>query len=180
MADKHDTRGTDGLVTVMHDNGDGTYAPLVYISGVSITDPSGLATAANQTTGNAALGTTTGAAVVTDANGTLQGYLRGLVKLLAARGAYASPTHTAPVVTTDSGTVLAANASRKYALLINDSDAVIYLALGTAAALNQGIRLNANGGSYEMSAAGGNLYTGAVYAIHGSTGDKVVLATEGV
>lgn len=54
---------------------------------VGTTLPSGSATAANQTTQitaeqaiQATLGATTGAAVVTDANGTIQQYLRGLVK----------------------------------------------------------------------------------------------------
>ena len=91
-----------------------------------------------------------------------------------------SPTHTAPAIATNSTLALAANESRLYALLVNDSDAIVYLALGAAASLNAGIRLNANGGAYEMSAAAGNLYTGAIYAIHGSTGDKVVLVTEGI
>lgn len=97
-----------------------------------------------------------------------------------ASAAYATPTHTAVNVTVASGLVLAANADRRYALLINDSDTPIYLALGVAAAVNQGIRLNAAGGSYEMSAPLGNLYTGAVYAIHGGAGNKVLLVTEGV
>lgn len=47
--------------------------------------PTGAATAAKQDTGNNALGATTGAAVVTDADGTIQQYLRGLVKLLVAK-----------------------------------------------------------------------------------------------
>src|SRR3990167_5132217 len=43
--------------------------------GLPVTDP----------ISNAALGVTTGAAVVTDANGTIQQYLRGLVKLIVAK-----------------------------------------------------------------------------------------------
>jgi hypothetical protein len=39
----------------------------------------------NDSAGNEILGLTTGAAVVTDANGTIQQYLRGLVKLVAAK-----------------------------------------------------------------------------------------------
>lgn len=74
--------------------------------------------------------------------------------------------------------VLAANADRKYALLVNDSDAVIYIAIGAAAALNAGIRLNAGGGSYEMYAANGNLDTRAINAITASAG-KILLVTEG-
>ena len=62
---------------------------------------------------------------------------------------------------------------------VNDADEVIYLKLGAAAVLNAGIRLNANGGSYEMSLAAGNLYVGAVNGICASGGKKL-LVTEGV
>ncbi len=93
---------------------------------------------------------------------------------------YTTPTHTAVNVTTSSGQVLAANANRLYALLVNGSDAVIYIKLGAAAVLNQGIRINASGGSYEMSAMLGNLYTGAINGIHGGAGNKVLMSTEGV
>lgn len=93
---------------------------------------------------------------------------------------YATPTHTAVNVTTSTAAALAANLERKYALLVNDSDTTIYIKLGAAAVLNEGIRLNANGGSYEMSAALGNLVHVAINAIHGGTGNKVLLVTEGV
>lgn len=63
-------------------------------------------------------------------------------------------------------TVRAANAERRYLLLVNDSDTAIYVSLGTAAVLNTGIRLNALGGWYEML-EGQNLYLGAVNAIAG-------------
>jgi len=46
--------------------------------------------------------------------------------------------------------VLAENLQRMGCIITNDSDEVIYLALGEAAVLNQGIRLNANGGSFTM------------------------------
>ena len=91
-----------------------------------------------------------------------------------------TPTHTAVNVTTTTGAVLAANASRLYALLVNDSDVAIYIKLGAAAVANQGIRLNADGGWYEMSAMLGNLYTGAINGIHAGTGNKVLMMTEGV
>jgi hypothetical protein len=64
-----------------------------------------------------------------------------------------------------SGVALAANVNRKYARFQNDSANTIYLKIGAAAVLNQGIRLNANGGSYEMSAAIGNLDLRVVYCI---------------
>jgi len=99
---------------------------------------------------------------------------------LSVNGAYTAPTHSAATVTSTTGQALAANANRKYALLVNDSDTAIYIKLGAAAVANEGIRLNANGGSYEMSDLHGNLYTGAINAIHGSTGNKTLLVTEGV
>lgn len=75
--------------------------------------------------------------------------------------------------------ILPANANRKYALIVNDSDTVIYLGTGEAAVPNQGIRLNPNGGSYEMCAANGNLTLGAINGISSVAG-KNVLPTEGV
>ena len=49
-------------------------------------DPTNLATSAKQDLQTAVQGSTTGAAVVTDANGTIQQYLRGLVKLFITAG----------------------------------------------------------------------------------------------
>jgi 3-deoxy-D-arabino-heptulosonate 7-phosphate (DAHP) synthase len=97
-------------------------------------------------------------------------------------GSIRTVTHTAATVAAaQSAVVLAANTARKYALFINDSDAVVYLKIGAAAVSSQGIRLNANGGSYEMSFKNGNLHTGAVngIAVTGAVGDKVLLVAEG-
>ena len=94
-------------------------------------------------------------------------------------GAYSNATHAAVNVTTGSTQVLAANDNRLYALFVNDSDTTVYLKLGAAAVANQGIRLNANGGTYEMSRELGNLYAGSVYGIHAGSGNKVVIVTEG-
>lgn len=91
---------------------------------------------------------------------------------------YAVPTHTEVSVLTSSTAVLAENAARRYALFTNDSDSVIYLNLVTTAVANKGIRLNANGGSYEMSAGQGNLTTQAVKAICASNA-KLLLVLEG-
>jgi hypothetical protein len=88
-------------------------------------------------------------------------------------------THTVVTVGATTTTALAASARRRYALLINDSDETIYLSLdGTAAALNDGIRLNANGGSYEMSERTGSIAQSIIYAICAS-GSKKLLVTEG-
>jgi hypothetical protein len=58
---------------------------LVLSADVTI-DPTNLATSAKQDLQTAVQGATTGAAVVTDANGTIQQYLRGLVKLFITAG----------------------------------------------------------------------------------------------
>ncbi len=94
-------------------------------------------------------------------------------------GRYLTPAHTAVTAAVTTTAVLAANTDRLYALVINDSDEVIYIKLGASAVLNQGIRLNASGGNYEMSMKLGNLYTGAINGIS-TSGGKVVLVTEGV
>jgi len=100
---------------------------------------------------------------------------------LAETGAVKAVTHAAVAVAENVSTdVLAADAARCYALLINDSDADIYLAIdGDAAALNAGIVLKADGGFYEMSGAFGNLTTAKLTAIHGGTGEKRLLVTSG-
>ncbi len=72
--------------------------------------------------------------------------------------------------------ILATNDNRHWASIVNDSDETIYLGLGTAAILNQGIRLNANGGSYNINAV--NLFTGAINGIS-TSGSKVVTKVEG-
>ncbi len=66
---------------------------------------------------------------------------------------------------------LLANGARKIANLVNDSDEVIYLALGEDAELNKGIRLNAGGGNFEINAT--NMWKGAVNAICTSGGKNL-------
>ena len=91
-----------------------------------------------------------------------------------------TPNHTFADVNGNTA-IIAANANRKYLLIVNDSDTIIYINLGGAGVVNQGIRINAGGGSYEMSAGCGNLYTGAINANHGGgAANKRVLLTEGV
>ena len=97
-----------------------------------------------------------------------------------ARQGYGVPTHS--VVTLDSTPastlVIAENQRRAYLCLVNDSDTTVYLAFGPAASANSGIRLNANGGSYEMS--GSNVWRGKINGILASAGaGKKVLVTEG-
>jgi hypothetical protein len=75
-----------------------------------------------------------------------------------------------------SSQILAANTNRKGVVIVNDSDSTIYLSIGTAAEMNKGIRLNANGGSYEMDRL--NLSTQAINGIHGASGNKRVCVME--
>ena len=74
--------------------------------------------------------------------------------------------------------VIAANTDRVYALIVNDSAEEIYLAFGESAVMNTGVRINPNGGAYEMSAAFGNLYTGAINGIC-ATGGMIACTVEG-
>lgn len=80
-------------------------------------------------------------------------------------------------VGTGSTLVLASSTARLYAVIVNDSADPVYLAIGNAAVSGKGIRLNANGGSYEMDSL--NLFTGAVNAISGgSGGDNVTVLAQ--
>jgi hypothetical protein len=87
-----------------------------------------------------------------------------------------TPTNGAVSVGIASTIVRAANVDRRYLLLVNDSDTDIYVALGAAAVLNTGIRLNAGGGWYEML-DGQNLYRGAVNAI-AAAANKILTIVE--
>ena len=87
--------------------------------------------------------------------------------------------HTTAAMTTATAAVLALNDDREYALIVNDGSVDVYLKVGAAAVANQGIRINANGGSYEMSRALGNLSDVAINGITAS-GTATVLVTEGV
>ncbi len=95
---------------------------------------------------------------------------------LASETAVASTPITVAVTST---VIIAANASRRYLSIQNDSDETMYLGTnGGAAVLNKGRRLNANGGAYEMSKELGNLHFKAVYGICVS-GGKNALVVEG-
>jgi len=77
-----------------------------------------------------------------------------------ASGDVTSATNTKVSVGSSSTTVLALNADRISAVLVNDSDEEIYISLSGTAVMNEGIRLNANGGSLIESE-----YTGIITAI---------------
>lgn len=73
-------------------------------------------------------------------------------------------------VGTTSQPVLAANSARLEATICNDHGTnTVYLALGAAALVNQGIRLNAGGGNYTTPPG----YTGSVHAVANGEGTGV-------
>ena len=89
-----------------------------------------------------------------------------------------TPVHSKIAVAASSTLVLpATRIIRSLLVLINDSDTTIYCNLtGAAAVANEGIRLNANGGSILLDVS---VTSSAVYCIHGGSGDKTLLVTEG-
>lgn len=68
--------------------------------------------------------------------------------------------------------LVAANGDRVEVTVVNDhATQIVYLKLGAAAVLNEGIRLNAAGGSYTTSA-----FTGEIRAIATGAGTNVTVA----
>lgn len=69
--------------------------------------------------------------------------------------------------------VVSADQTRRGLTIVNDSDTTIYLARGIAAELNKGIRLNANGGTYEADPERDGLPIDAYFAITSSAGKNL-------
>ena len=88
---------------------------------------------------------------------------------------FTTATNAKVTVAATTTEVLEADDMRVFARITNDSDEVIYLALGEDAVMNQGIRL-AVGGHFEINST--NLYTGVINAICAS-GSKVLSVTNG-
>lgn len=135
------------------------------ISG-TVSLPTGASTAALQTTGNTSLSS-------------INGKLNSLGQKTAAASmpvvlasdqptlptsqvGYSTASNTTPTITNASSVVLAANAARKNAYVFNQTGVVVYLKLGTAAVLNEGIRL-VNNSMYEINSS--NLWLGSINAI---------------
>ena len=100
---------------------------------------------------------------------------RALDVSILGRSFAASTTNDVIAVDATTTEILAANAQRLYALVVNDSNETIYLALGVEAELHKGIRLNANGGSYEIDS--NNFFIGAINGIS-TSGSKNVTIVE--
>lgn len=85
-----------------------------------------------------------------------------------------SMINTRTVVGTSSTLVLAANSSRRFLFLVNDSDENIYVSLGAAAVANEGILLTAGGGALTLDIA--SMWQGAIYAICASGGKNLTVS----
>lgn len=86
------------------------------------------------------------------------------------------PTNGTASMGATSAQLLAANESRKYAIIVNASDVAIWLAFGAAAVIGTGVYLAAAGGSYTIDEE--NLWVGVVNGIAASSSGKVVGTVE--
>ena len=75
-------------------------------------------------------------------------------------------------VGTISVVLLAGNSKRVYSLVVNDSLQDVWLGFGEVAVPNKGIRLNSEGGNYELTWK--NLFTGTISAISKSENCNVI------
>ncbi len=76
-------------------------------------------------------------------------------------------------LTTTQEEIVPNNPERRYCLLVNDSDSTAYISLGIPAVANQGIRINANGGSYEINLT--NPFSGQIYAVSIGTTKRMMI-----
>ena len=101
---------------------------------------------------------------------------------MASERGYGSATMSVGTVSNANGTIVAANASRRYLSICNTGGTACYLGFGGAAAINAGRRINGAGSvdcCYEMTQGLGNLYTGNVQAILTATGTALFSIIEG-
>lgn len=96
----------------------------------------------------------------------------GFVRTLNNKGAsvgsmpinsFYNGTNGAVSVTTSNTAIVSSNVGRQYLVIVNDGANPVYLSLGGTAVANSGIRLNAQGGSIELTQD--NLFTGAISGI---------------
>lgn len=86
---------------------------------------------------------------------------------------FAAPTFAA--VATTSTEILAANSSRRGAIIVNDSDEVIYLGIGAAAVVGSGVRFDKKS-VYSITFI--DLHEQVINGIHAGTGTKNVTVQE--
>lgn len=94
----------------------------------------------------------------------------------ATQSEIAVVSETTVMVTTSDTLLLVANASRKDALIINNSNSDVFISRGLTAVINRGILLRANGGFYEINLL--NLYKGKISAI-ATSGAVSLMVSEG-
>lgn len=96
------------------------------------------------------------------------GYSYGVKKATSPVGGvpineFSTGTNSAVSVTTSTTAIATSNVGRQYLIIVNDGAYPVYLGLGASAVASTGIRLNANGGSYEINQD--NLFVGAINGI---------------
>lgn len=129
-----------------------------------------LATSAKQDTTNAALGATTGAAVSTDANGTIQQYLRGLVVLMGSAN---------PVLTYRSDTYLNVAAGTATTVVKSGAGTLARISINTKGASANVITVydNTAGSGTKIATIDGTSDRDHVYDVAFATGLTIVSAT---
>ena len=86
-------------------------------------------------------------------------------------------THAAVDVGLTTTELIAENHQRVWLLIQNNSDVPVWIKFGAAAVVNEGIRLNAEGGHIEISHETGFIDGRAVNGIQADAGTKRVLVT---
>ena len=91
---------------------------------------------------------------------------------------FQSAATSGPMLITVDEQILATSSERTYAIICNDSTTVVYLSIDqdAEASHDSGIRLNANGGCYEIDEL--NLYQGAVRASTTNETESLLLVNE--
>jgi len=91
---------------------------------------------------------------------------------------FSTATNTTTTISSTGSQILALNQNRQYAVIVNDGSNTVYLWLkATSTGITPaGIRLNANGGSFEIG--GQNTYLGAVQGVT-LTGTSSLTVVEG-
>jgi len=92
---------------------------------------------------------------------------------------FSSIVNDQKAIQTNSTLIISANAARKFACIINDSDTIIFLSLGETAVQNRGIRLGTENKERRFKLDWANLYCGDINGIHANSGTKLVSYSEG-
>ena len=194
MADVFGAEFFGGIKKLFRDMGDDSHAEVVALGGgdevlgavaIDQTTP-GTTDSVSVATGQGAgatIGVTTGAAVVTDANGTIQQYLRGLVTLIAAKigvtvadgdNAVLGTTTDAKVITDAAGTIQQYLRGIVHLLI---SILTVKIDQTTDGETN---RVNAGGALEGPGSPTVDSYTSAVVDLAASTADQEIIAAPGV